>query len=115
VTAPRPFTLNKSATADAAGTAVVRFTGPGDAWNVITVDVISLQSDSAGLPEARLYRGDPASGVLMGIAPDGLTGGFAGGGAADVLGPSDVWSIQWVGADPGSTCTAALSGVERRR
>lgn len=104
-----------TAEADAAGVATVSIYGPGDAWDVLDIDMIALSSSSAGLPEARLYRGDPASGILLGVTPDGLTGGFTGGGAGDRLGPSEVWSVQWAGATPGSLCTVAVSGVQRRR
>ncbi len=111
----RPVTLNITAQAGADGVATVRITGPGDAWDVLDIDMIALSCTSEGLPEARLYRGDAATGILLGVAPDGLTGGFTGGGSGDRLGPSEVWSVQWTGCDPGSLCTVAVSGTQRRR
>lgn len=111
----RIVTTNRTAVADGAGRAVVRFDGPGDAWEYLAVDVISCTSDSTSRPTLTLYRGLPSSGVIIATNPDGITGAFDGGGVSDRLAAGESWSLSWAGADPGATCTAALSGVIQRR
>lgn len=103
------------AVADADGRAVVRFQGPVVVQDVINVDAISLRSDSEALPDATLYRGAPAVGRRIAHVADGKTGGFFRTGASDVIHGGDVWTVEWTGADPGSTCSAALTGTVTTR
>jgi hypothetical protein len=103
------------AVADAAGTATVRFAGPGDNFDVLAVDAISCTSDSALLPGVTIYRGEPVVGRRLAFNPDGRSGTFRGGATSDVIPAGDLWSVQWTGATPGAACSAALTGTVRRR
>lgn len=107
--------LTIDATASAAGIATVRISGPGDSFDVFVVELISLRSTSALLPDCTLYRGDPADGRQLAYNPDGQSGTFVGGGAADRIGSGDTWSLQWTGADSGALCSASVTGIVRRR
>lgn len=106
---------NRSTTANAAGEATLTFYGADASFEVLRVDVISLDCTSTLVPEARLYRGDPSAGRLIAVAPDGLAGQFIGGGPTDYIESGRSWSVKWTGATPGSTCAAQLSGVTVRQ
>lgn len=114
-TAPIPRQIAVQAIADASGVATVRFDGPGGSFDVLDVEVISLDCNSAGVPEARLYRGDPSAGQLIAVNPDGLTGQFLTAGAANRIESGRVWFLRWTGCTPGAVCNAVLAGTERRR
>lgn len=108
--------VTKTATADADGLAVVRFDGPGMAFDRLLVDVIGLVvTGTGGIPDATLYRGAPGDGRRLAYNADGATGWFDGGASNDVIDSGETWSIQWTGCDPGDVCTAALSGTVVRR
>lgn len=111
----RLYDVTSTATAAADGTATVRIVGPGDAFDVLIVDLISVTSTSGLLPDCTLYRGNPADGRRLAYNPDGQTGTFEGGGTADRITSGDVWSLRWTGADPGAVCTASITGTVRRR
>lgn len=107
--------VTSSAVAGADGYATVRIAGPGDAFDVLDVDAIVCTSDSATLPDVTLYRGDPAGDRRIAYNPDGRSGTFRGGGAADRIGAGDTWSVRWGRCDPGAVCTVTVTGVVTRR
>jgi hypothetical protein len=107
--------MTVSAVAGADGSATVTFNGPGMSFDVLDVDVIVTTSDSTSLPNVTLYRGAPALGRRLAFNADGRGGTFRGGGVADYIGAGDSWSVKWEGCAPGSTCSATLTGMVRRR
>ena len=111
----RLIDLTVTATANSDGHAVVTFSGPGNSFDVLTVDVIVCTSDSGRLPDVTLYRGDPAADRRLSYNPDGRSGSFRGGGTADRIGAGDSWALRWSRCDPGATCTATLTGTVARR
>lgn len=112
----RSVTITRSATADADGTATVRFDGPAISFDTLAVYLISLDVTGSNTePEARLYNGRPASGRLISLNVDGTAGQFVADGNPWDIPAGFSWSIQWTGATPGADCSASLSGTERRR
>lgn len=114
--APQPYLTGVQATADSSGEARVRFDGPGFAWDILDVELITMDvTGSTSVPEARLYRGDPATGQLLGVNADGISGQFRTSGASDRIESGRVWWLVWTGATAGAVCNATLTGTIRRR
>lgn len=109
-----PVEVSAEAIADSEGVAVARFRGPGVTYRQIAVSSIQVASTSTLRPTVGLFRGSSSNRPPMATERDGISGSFAGNGKTDVLRGTDVWTLEWTGATPGSVCSATLVGFESR-
>jgi hypothetical protein len=99
--------VTRSATVDGTGRALVQL-GPVPPWRRWSVDRVAVSATS-GDPEARLYRGEPATGNLLGGTYTGRLDTYDPARSIELHAGQSL-TVEWTGGAPGSTATATATG-----
>jgi hypothetical protein len=99
--------VTRFAVVDAGGRALVQL-GPVPPWRRWSVDRVAV-SATAGNPEARLYRGEPAAGNLLGGTHTGALDTYDPARPVELFAGQSL-TVEWTGGAPGSTATATATG-----